>query len=68
MPPPLASRADYGNAFTGDEIDHRSNWEHLVDTGAIPNRNPPLSPENRAILDANDALFRARRSRQRGGA
>jgi hypothetical protein len=62
-PPPPARRYDLSVAHTADEINHRLHWADLVDSGAIENRNPPMSPENRAILEANDALFRARRTR-----
>jgi hypothetical protein len=62
-PPPPARRSDFSVAHTPDEINHRLHWADLVDSGAIENRNPPMSPENRAILEANDALFRARRTR-----
>lgn len=37
----------------------RLEWEYMLDTGLIPNRNPPASPEIVAQRAANDRLFRS---------
>lgn len=44
---------------TDEELQARAEWEYMLDTGQIINRNPPPSPEVVAAREANDRLFRS---------
>ncbi|SFS00535.1 hypothetical protein [Sphingomonas jatrophae] len=57
-------RPFYARRATQSEIEHRLEWERLLDAGLIGNRIPP-TPEQLARLAHNDAIFRARAARHR---
>mgnify|MGYP006077565677 CR=1 FL=1 len=44
---------------TEEELQAKAEWEYMLDTGQIINRNPPPSPEVVAAREANDRLFRS---------
>ena len=51
------AETDYNR--TDEELHAQAEWEYMLDTGQIINRNPPPSPDVIAAREANDRLFRA---------
>lgn len=44
---------------TDEELQAKAEWEYMLDTGLILNRNPPAPPHVIATRETNDRLFRS---------
>lgn len=57
--PPRSPTVETDYNRTEEELLAKAEWEYMLDTGQIINRNPPPSPEVVAAREANDHLFRS---------